>query len=144
MNFIYNNQKFKFRRKELRVNATKAENLLWGKLRHQQLSGLKFFRQYSVGPCILDFYCPEARLAIELDGAHHFLDKEQFIYDQERTEYLQENDIAIGCRFLAGSQTRRFPLRAFISKIYRYLVYLILPELKIRDIDLLSVFVKCF
>jgi glycosyltransferase involved in cell wall biosynthesis len=53
----------------------------------------------------------------------------------EMIKHLQENDIVIGSRFLAGSQTQRFPLRAFVSKIYRCLVYFILPELKIRDID---------
>ncbi len=53
----------------------------------------------------------------------------------EMIKHLQENDIVIGSRFLAGSKTMRFPLRAFISKIYRCLVYLILPELKINDID---------
>lgn len=53
----------------------------------------------------------------------------------EMAKNLKENDIVVGSRFLAGSQTRRVPLRALISKIYRCLVYLILPELRIRDVD---------
>lgn len=93
MDFTYNHSKFKFRRKELRANGTKAEDLLWEKLRQKKL-GLKFFRQYSVGPCVLDFYCPEIRFAIELDGAHH-QQGEQVLYDEERTKYLKERDIEV-------------------------------------------------
>ena len=95
MKFIYNNQRFKFRRQELRSNETDAEELLWRSLRRKKLNGLKFFRQYSVGPCVLDFYCPDIRLAIELDGQHHYKDEEQSEYDKERTEYLKENDIKV-------------------------------------------------
>lgn len=53
----------------------------------------------------------------------------------EMIKHLKGNDIVIGSRFLTDSKTLRFPLRAFISKIYRCLVQLILPELKINDID---------
>jgi very-short-patch-repair endonuclease len=44
---------------------------------------------------VLDFYCPDIRLAIELDGQHHRKDEEQSAYDNERTEYLKENDIKV-------------------------------------------------
>lgn len=54
--------------------------------------GLHFFRQYSHGPYILDFYCPAIRLSIELDGAHHAEDA-QVDYDKERTGYLRGQDI---------------------------------------------------
>lgn len=89
--FTYNDPKFKSRRKELRHNETKEEKLLWGNLRRKSV-GYKFSRQYSAGPYILDFYCPERRLAIELDGAHHLENKE---YDAERDNYLLMNDIKV-------------------------------------------------
>lgn len=74
---------------ELRKNQTSQEVILWAHLRGTQL-GFKFKRQHSVGPYILDFYCPDKKLAIELDGAQHISNKE---YDQERTNYLLVLDI---------------------------------------------------
>jgi very-short-patch-repair endonuclease len=56
------------------------------------LSGFKFFRQYSVGPYILDLYCPELRLSIEADGGQH-AEKGQLEYDKQRTVYLVGFDI---------------------------------------------------
>ncbi|MGE5599382.1 MAG: endonuclease domain-containing protein, partial [Bacteroidota bacterium] len=52
--------------RELRQSATDAEQLLWELIRNRQLLGAKFRRQHPVGPFILDFYCHEAKLAIEL------------------------------------------------------------------------------
>ena len=56
--------------------------------------GQKFFRQYSVGSYILDFYCPKTRLAIELDGESH-IPNDQKLYDAERTKYLNGNNIKV-------------------------------------------------
>ena len=67
---------------------------MWNYLRGRQLNGQKFFRQYSVGSYILDFYCPKARLSIELDGESH-LPKDQKLYDKERTRYLNGNNIKV-------------------------------------------------
>ncbi len=75
------------RRRELRQALTPAEAVLWRLLKGQQLEGLKFRRQHSVGPYILDFYCPALKLAIELDGASHACREE---YDGQRTSYLSE------------------------------------------------------
>jgi very-short-patch-repair endonuclease len=58
---------FKYAR-ELRRNQTDAEQLLWGLLRDRRFAGKKFRRQHPVGRYILDFYCHELKLAIELDG----------------------------------------------------------------------------
>ncbi|OGE87967.1 MAG: DNA-cytosine methyltransferase [Candidatus Doudnabacteria bacterium RIFCSPLOWO2_02_FULL_49_13] len=91
MKLIYNNPKIKSRRQQLRKNQTDCESLLWKVLRNKQCNDYKFLRQYSVGYYILDFYCPELRLAIELDGGQHA--DEQKEYDQERTAYLLANDI---------------------------------------------------
>ena len=59
------------RPRELRRNASIAENRLWYVLRNRGLAGLKFVRQFPVGPYITDFACREAALVIELDGGQH-------------------------------------------------------------------------
>ena len=69
--YLYNDPSAKLDRRRLRKNATNAERKSWSILRSRRIAGLKFFRQYSVGPYILDFYCPEQRLAIEIDGGQH-------------------------------------------------------------------------
>jgi very-short-patch-repair endonuclease len=95
---LHNRPLLKTRRQELRNNATRAELLLWDMLRQSNLGGYKFRRQHSVGPYILDFYCPAKRLAIELDGESHFSEDAQ-MYDLERTAYLNGLDIKV-LRFL--------------------------------------------
>ena len=67
---------------------TPAEAALWKRLQKRQLEGRRFRRQHSVGPFILDFYCPEEKLAVELDGAVHD-DPGRSEYDDERTASLQ-------------------------------------------------------
>jgi very-short-patch-repair endonuclease len=58
-------------RRVLRKKATDAEHELWSRLRRHRM-GPKFRRQHTVGPYTLDFYCPAARLAVELDGGQHY------------------------------------------------------------------------
>ncbi len=90
-----NNLKYlKPTRKKLRNEPTPAEKLLWDKLRNKQLDGKKFRRQHSVGSYILDFYCPEYRLAIELDGDSHFT-QSGIEYDTIRTAFLNQANIQI-------------------------------------------------
>jgi len=67
----------------LRLNATSAEQELWKYIRKRQLDGLRFRRQHPVDQFILDFYCHESCLAIELDGEVHNY-REQKMYDKER------------------------------------------------------------
>ena len=81
-------------RKELRNRLTPAEARLWTLLKGSQLEGRKFRRQHSVGPYILDFYCPGERLAIELDGAAHDSETAQR-HDHERTLFLQHFGINV-------------------------------------------------
>jgi|SRR3990172_3705512 len=88
MKYIYNEQKLRERRKGLRRNQTDAEKLLWNKLRGREISGLKFYRQFSVGAYILDFFCPQIKLAVELDGGQH-AEEENKEYDAIRTDYLK-------------------------------------------------------
>ncbi|MBI3936360.1 MAG: DUF559 domain-containing protein [Betaproteobacteria bacterium] len=69
---LHNLARLKTRRRTLRSKLTPAEARLWTYLQHSQLEGRKFRRQHSVGAYyVLDFYCPQERLAIELDGAAH-------------------------------------------------------------------------
>jgi len=92
--FLYNNRDLRNRRRELRNNPTEAEKILWSRISRKQLNGMRFLRQYGVGPYILDFYCPKLRLAIELDGAQHAKDEAR-IYDKERSAYLETEDIRV-------------------------------------------------
>ena len=59
-------------RRILRTNSTSAEATLWGLINRQRLLDTRWRRQFSIGQYILDFYCPELKIAIELDGSHHF------------------------------------------------------------------------
>jgi very-short-patch-repair endonuclease len=70
-NLIHNNRKISEKRSDLRRNPTDAESILWKNLQKSQRDGKKFRRQHSIGPYIVDFYCPEFRVAFELDGASH-------------------------------------------------------------------------
>jgi len=74
--------------RRLRKTQTKTEKLLWACLRRKRLNGLKFRRQHPLGRYIADFYCPEVRLAIELDGTVHNL-KDQKDYDELRKEMVE-------------------------------------------------------
>lgn len=89
-----NDPTLKQRRRELRRNQTEAEKVLWAHLRKRQFYSMKFFRQYSIGPYILDFYCPAVKIAVELDGGQHnsFENKE---YDLARSEYLKTQAIDV-------------------------------------------------
>jgi very-short-patch-repair endonuclease len=78
----------------LRKNQTHAERLLWSKLRSRGLSGYKFRRQHPIDNYILDFYCHEARLAIELDGGQH-AKTENLEKDSKRTVTLNQIGIRV-------------------------------------------------
>jgi very-short-patch-repair endonuclease len=95
MTRIYNRQSEKEKRRALRRNMTKAEVLLWLRLKNKQVLGYRFLRQYSVDRYVLDFYCPKLRLAIEVDGESHFVEGAEE-YDRERQQYIE----ALGIKFL--------------------------------------------
>ncbi|MDQ1314284.1 MAG: hypothetical protein QG662_393 [Pseudomonadota bacterium] len=78
--------------RELRAHQTDAEQLIWGVLRAKRFLGYKFRRQHPVEPYILDFYCDELKLAIELDGGQH---AEQQPYDAHRTRALEARGIRV-------------------------------------------------
>ncbi len=85
MTTIYNILKLKERRVVLRTNQTPQEILLWSMLRREKL-GFKFRRQHSIGGYIVDFYCPNKKLVIEIDGSQHFINQE---YDKNRSKYFE-------------------------------------------------------
>ena len=92
MEFLRNDPTLKQRLRELRHNQSDAERAFWAKVRNKQFLGMKFFRQYSIGPYILDFYCPTVKLAVELDGGqHNQSDKRKC--DAARSEYLKGQGI---------------------------------------------------
>ena len=77
----------------LRGNPTKAEKVLWEKLRLKQL-GVKFRRQHPINIYITDFYCHEKKLVVEVDGDYHLM-SDQKEYDELRTEDIKEYGIEV-------------------------------------------------
>ena len=103
------------RARRLRRGATEVEMRLWGKLKGGQLDGLSFRRQHPAGPYVLDFYCPQLRLSIELDGSQHGEGRQQ-ARDEKRGAWLR------GCgvtelRFWNNEVTQNLPgvLEAILS-----------------------------
>jgi very-short-patch-repair endonuclease len=95
MTEFFNRSSEKDLRRRLRKELTPAEAELWSRLHRGQLGGHRFRRQYSVGPYCVDFYCVQAKLAIEVDGDSHFT-AEAKQSDPERQRYVE----AFGIRFL--------------------------------------------
>ena len=77
-----------------RREATESEAVLWAALRGKRLGGVKFRRQHPMGIYILDFWCPERRLCIELDGGYHE-DTLQRASDEERDRTLRKNAVRV-------------------------------------------------
>ena len=87
MGDIHNRRNLKEVRQALRSHVTSSEAVMWRYLSGSKLDGRKFRRQHSVGPFILDFYCPSERLCIEIDGSSHN-NPTSSINDQGRDAYL--------------------------------------------------------
>jgi very-short-patch-repair endonuclease len=93
MTIFYNKKDQKDFRINLRNNSTVSEKLLWYGIRNKKL-GVKFRRQYGIDKYILDFYSPEIRLAIEIDGATHET-SEEIIRDNNKEELLKKAKIML-------------------------------------------------
>jgi very-short-patch-repair endonuclease len=89
----YNKNLKKFAQ-QLRDDMTEAENHLWWKIKNKQVKGLIFYRQKPIGEYIVDFYCPKAKLAIEIDGSHHSVG-ETIEYDRIRGDYLNSLGLTV-------------------------------------------------
>ena len=105
------NQKLIINSRTLRSDMTDAERLLWKRLRFKQVCGLPFYRQKPLLKFIVDFYCPKAKLVIELDGSQH-LEEEHRAADAERDAALA----GLGLRVL------RFDNRQVLTEIEAVMV----------------------
>lgn len=99
------NRQLKPQAQELRRNATSQENHLWYVFLRKYRP--RFCRQRIIGSFIVDFFCSEAMLAIELDGSQHYTD-DAMAYDEERTAYLNS----------LGIEVLRFPNNAVDNEFY--------------------------
>lgn len=103
--------------RELRINITDAENFLWSKLRRKQLNSHQFYRQKIIGDYIVDFYCPKAKLVIELDGGQHYMSNIKK-KDKIRDDYLE----SLGLKVLRFSDREVFKnLNGVLEKIWENL-----------------------
>ena len=94
MTRLFNKSSEKARRRSLRKDMPTAEVVLWSALRGKQVVGWKFRRQYSIGSYIVDFYCPSARLAIEVDGDSHYQPGVEQ-YDKRRQAIIESTGIHV-------------------------------------------------
>ena len=84
----------KERAREMRKKQTSAEDMLWELLRNRQLNDAKFRRQHQFGEYVCDFYCAEAKLAVECDGAVHAT-AEAVAHDKKRDAYLKSQGVTV-------------------------------------------------
>jgi very-short-patch-repair endonuclease len=112
------------KRKKLRKAETYVERIMWMHFRNRQILGYKFRRQYSVDHFVIDFYCPELKLAVELDGDVHNL-PEQKEYDIARQRYLEK----FGIKFIriTNEEFLGNPNKAF-GKIEKKIISLVEKE----------------
>src|SRR5438874_9757432 len=111
----------------LRKNPTQAEKRLWPHLRNRQVANLKFRRQHPLDDRVLDFFCAEAKLAIELDGSGHTRYFAQ-VSDLERELELYEK----------GIRVLRFSNQVILSNrdgILNAIIYAIEPEKSLWALD---------
>lgn len=94
MSIVKNHPLLRVLRKDLRRNMTQPEQKLWYYLRSGGLKGYKFRRQYGLLNYILDFYCVQVKLAVEVDGDSHY-DSAAQEYDNKRTEYLKKAGVRV-------------------------------------------------
>ena len=106
------------RARALRNNMTGTERRLWAHLRGRRLEGWKFRRQHPIGEYIVDFYCPAARLVIELDGYSHSFDQ-QIAYDEARQRWLEFQDYKV-LRFASDYGEQHF-IERVVETIYQAL-----------------------
>jgi len=88
------NPKLTKRARRLRKNMIEVEVKLWNHLRRRQIKGFQFFRQRPIGNYIVDFYAPEAKLVIEVDGGQHY-EEEGLEYDEERDAFLEGHGLKV-------------------------------------------------
>ena len=101
----------------LRKNMTDAERFLWSKIRRKQLKEFQFYRQKNIGDYIVDFYCPAAKLIVEIDGGQHY-SEENIVKDEVRDKFLSD----LGFRVLRFSNSDVFKnIEGVVEEIYNHL-----------------------
>ena len=104
--------------RELRRDLSLPEVLLWDQLSKHRANRLRSRRQHPIGPCVLDFYCPSARLAVEIDGAHHD-GLGQIWHDARRDAWLAEQGIRVmripATDILKLREKKRLEVKHFIT-----------------------------
>jgi very-short-patch-repair endonuclease len=111
------------RAREFRQPQTPAEATLWQHLRSRNLV-YKFRRQHPIDRFIIDFYCAEAKLCIEIDGSSHF-ETEQTEYDAARTEFLEQ----LSCKVIRFTNADvRYNIHAIVDEIIRQVEMRIAPH----------------
>ncbi len=88
------NERLKSISRTLRKNMTDAEILLWSKIKGKQIKEAQFYRQKPFGNYIADFYCPKAKLVIEVDGSQHYEEK-GIRKDKARDRYFEKLGLKI-------------------------------------------------
>ena len=111
------NKNLKILARVLRKNMTVAERRLWSKIRRKQLKGYQFYRQKNIGDYIVDFYCPAAKLIVEIDGGQHY-SEENIVKDGARDKFLSD----LGFRVLRFSNSDVFKnIEGVVEEIYNHL-----------------------
>ena len=103
--------------RDLRKNATDAERRRWSKIRGKQLKEYQFYRQKNIGDYIVDFYCPAAKLIVEIDGGQHYSEA-NIVKDEARDKFLSD----LGFRVLRYSNSDVFKnIEGVVTDIYNHL-----------------------
>ena len=113
--YLQYNRNLKGFSRQLRVNFTDAEKLLWSKIRKKQIKDYQFLRQKPIGNYIVDFYCDKAKLVIEIDGGQHYEDK-NIRNDKIREVFLEKQGLRI-MRFTNLDVLKN--IENVVEKIYR-------------------------
>lgn len=111
------NKNLKNLARNLRKNMTDAERRLWSKVRRKQLKKFQFYRQKNIGDFIVDFYCPAAKLIVEIDGGQHY-SEENMLHDEARDNYMS----GLGFKILRFSNSDVFNnIEGVVKRIYDHL-----------------------
>jgi len=111
------NKNLKELARDLRKNMTDAERRIWSKIRRKQLKEFQFYRQKNIGNYIVDFYCPAAKLIVEVDGGQHY-SEENIVKDEVRDRFLND----LGFRVLRFSNSDVFKnIEGVVTRIYDHL-----------------------
>ena len=102
--------------RELRSNMTECEKIMWNALRRKDLAGFRFRRQHPIDRFIVDFYCHEVKLVIEIDGEIHKYQQKE--YDEGRTAELERFGLTV-LRFTNESVVN--DLNGVLLEIHKYL-----------------------